>query len=78
MNENLENATKEGGNLEKITSESEILNAQQKPRKNKFLHVLKWTGKSILFVFECLFYLLGTLFCINFLLDLFDNKKGKK
>lgn len=38
------------------------------------MKVLKKIGSIILLVFECIFYLIGVMFMIDFFLDLTDKK----
>lgn len=38
------------------------------------MKVLKFIGKLILLIIDCIFTLIGTLFGISFLMDLFDKK----
>ena len=39
------------------------------------MRVLRAVARALYLVFGCLFYLIGVLFGISFLIDLFDTKK---
>ena len=58
-------------NVQTSTTNTEII--YKKP--NKAIKILKNVFSVIWLIISCIFYLIGTIFLINFLLDLFDSKK---
>ena len=47
----------------------------EKKKSNPFLSVIKAIGKGFYYVGASILYIVGALFCFNFIMDLFDNKK---
>ena len=52
-------------------------NEQQNKKPNKILNAIKWVFKGIWLGVECILYLISTIFGIELLIGIFNDKKKK-